>query len=227
MNTDFSFNLVRVLALMPINEDKMSPEKWHTQRRGNITILCATLAFMAISVLGRLREIPTHSLFPAHTPQRIIDNLAIGELFFLEPLVFMWVISLGLMLLQRWDLFRQPTLRATKRSRGRPKGNQVQEGIGLTNKGLAGLVAFFNGSSNPLSSPQVRSLIKALSNNEIQRMYLTEEYTDSALADWLIKRFRANIRKTVKSSATIKSADINDEYVNKYVQRLKDIYAQL
>ena len=58
-------------------------------------------------------------------------------------------------------------------------------------------------------------------------MYLTEEYTDSALADWLIKRFRANIRKTVKSSATIKSANINDEYVNKYVQKLKDIYAQL
>ena len=227
MNTDLSFSLVRVLALMPVNEDKSSPDKWRSQRRGNITMLCTTLVFMVLSLLGRLQEIPTHSFFPPHTPQRFIDNLATGELFLLEPLAFMWMISLGFILLQRWDLFQQPTRRASKISRGRPKGRQVQEWGSVTKKGLFGFEIFFNGLSSPLSSPQVKSLIKALSNDEIRRMYLTEEYTDAALADWLIERFRANIRETVKSSATIRSATVKDKYVNEYVKKLKEINAQL
>ena len=227
MNTNFSFNLARVLALMPINEDKTSLEKWYKQRRGNITMLCATLFFMVISLVGQWRDIPTSYQPSTHTFHRIINNVATGELFFLEPLCFMWALSLGLSLLQRWDIFREPTHRATKRSRGRPKGQQVHEEIGLTTKGLVGLAAFFDGLNRPLTSPRVKSLIKALSDNEIRRMYLTEEYTDAALADWLIERFRANIRETVKTSATIKTAESKIEYVNGYIKKLKEIYSQL
>ena len=213
---------------MPVHEDKTNPAEWRRQRRSNITMLCATALFMVISLVGRWQEIPTHYQFSSHPFHRFINYVVTGEQFFLEPLGFMWVISLGILMLQRWDLFQPPTHKANKRSRGRPKGPQVQESIGLTKKGLLGLEMFFNGLSRQLSSPQVKSLIKALSHEEIRRIYLAEEYTDAALADWLIERFRANIRKRVTSSATIKTAVIkNDKYEKEYILKLKDIYAEL
>lgn len=104
MNTLFSYDLTRAIALMPIQEDKSNKEEWLKQRRGNIIMLGVTLILMAISLGARWDEIPTHSIHPANSPLHIIDNIATGELFFLQPLCYMWVISLGLMLLQRWEL---------------------------------------------------------------------------------------------------------------------------
>lgn len=207
MNNDFSFNLARVLALMPINEDKTSPEKWHFQRRGNITMLCATLVFMVISLLGRWHEIPTRSLYPAHTPQRLIDNLATGELFFLSPLVFMWVISMGVVLLQRWDLFQQPI----KKKRGRPVGPRVQAGENPWKDDAyrIALEEVLNDLGKGLTSKVGGIILHKL----IKSRAFSKRFNEKSLATWMYNSYRDYFDDFDPTSMTTPS------YVDKNVQK--------
>lgn len=207
MNKDISFNLARVIGLMPIIEDRANTEKRREQRRSNITMLCATLVFMVISLLGRWHEIPTHSLFPAHTPQRLIDNLATGELFFLAPLVIMWVISLGLVLLQRYDFFQQPI----KKKRGRPMGPRVKDGENPWKDDAyrITLESVLNALGKGLSSSVGGIILHELIGSQA----FTKRYNQESLATWFYNNYRDYFDDFDPISMTTPS------YVNKKVQQ--------
>ena len=184
MNTVLSYELTRVIALMPIHEDKTNREEWCKQRRGNITMLGTTLVFMAISLLGRLNEIPTHSMYPAKTLFRFLDNIATVELFLFEPLCFMWVISLGLILLQRWELFQPPI----KKKRGRPMGPRVKprENPWKNDSFRIALESVLNALGKGLGSPIAGIILHEL----IENRAFTKQFNQESLADWLYNSYR-------------------------------------
>lgn len=219
MNTDFSFNMARVLALMPINEDKTSPEKWRFQRRGNITMLCATLVFMIISLMGRWQEIPSHSSFPAHTPQHLIDNLATGELFFLGPIVIMWVISLSLVLLQRWDLFQQPT----RKKRGRRLGPRVQEGENpwKDDAHRIALESVLKALGKVISSSVAGIILHELIKNQA----FTKRYNQESLATWMYNSYREYFDDFAPTSMTTPS--YVDEKVQQEISKLFNSFIEV
>lgn len=170
---------------MPIQEDKSNQEEWLKQRRSNIIMLVVTFVLMAISLGARWDEIPTHSIYPAKSPLHIIDNIATGELFFLQPLCYMWVISLGLMLLQRWELFFQHPI---KKKRGRPLGPRIKVGENpwKDDSYRIALESVLNALGKGLGSPIAGIILHILIENRV----FTKQFNQESLADWLYNSYR-------------------------------------
>ena len=198
--------LFRALALMPILERDAGSKGF--QRRSNIAFLSCTLAFMAISLAGQWNDIASHSIDSPHTLPRILDNIATGELFFLEPIGYMWVIALGLLLLQRWDLFQQPIMR----KRGRPMGPRVKAGenpwkddayrIALEEV----LIVYGKGLGSSIGGIILHKLIKMRA--------FAKRYNQESLAAWMYNSYREYFDEFDPKSMTTPS------YVDKNIQQV-------
>lgn len=216
MNTLLSYDLTRAIALMPIQEDKSNKEEWLKHRRGNIIMLGVTLVLMTISLGARWDEIPTHSFHPANSPLHIIDNIATGELFFLQPLCYMWVISLGLMLLQRWEFFQHPI----KKKRGRPQQPRAKVGDNpwKNDSYRIALESVLNALGKGIGSRIAGIILREL----IENRAFAKNYNQKSLANWLYNRYREYFDDFKPKSMTTPSF-VNEE-VSKGISRLFESY---
>ena len=239
------FDWVRVIALMPIRDFETNPESVKIiHRRVNLAILGTSPIIMLIFIFARWKEC-----------QSAIDFWVNFFTSILIALFVMWTVGALFQTLQSLDIANQPNTRnpinqglesiiskakddmppmlkpdtiSTQRKRGRPKKSCIKEGNRPTKNDFAqmGMDTYFNELNEPLSSIGAKNFIKALQNDSIKSDYLADDYSEAALADWLIVTYRQYIRKSVTTAGTIKSAkskgDEVDDVVKSLIDRLKN-----